>query len=340
MNVKFSIITPVYNVEKYLDECIQSVLAQTYTNYELILVNDGSKDSSGEICDRYAQKHSQIKVFHKKNQGLVHTRQFGIARANGDYYLFLDSDDYLSPDALQVISDAVLAYECDCVVYGMQRVYEGRVLQKLAEIETSPIVIQDKRELYRKVYFDAAYNSLCRKAFRASFYRGLDFSDVLHIQYAEDLLQSIELLKKVEKVVFLPDILYNYRLNTMSITQTINHEKYSVDFTVRERVLGAINEAQCFTEEDYAEYRAYSIWRLIDELETICSFNVRYSKKKALFIQLAQAPYCREFITRGRFDRNIVGKKVVLYDLFKAKRYMMVIGCAAVFRVLRKMLRN
>ena len=100
-NPVVSVIIPVYNVEKYLEECIDSVLAQTYQNIEIILVDDGSTDSSGLICDRYAEKNTNISVIHQKNSGLSAARNSGLNKANGDYIYFLDSDDYISADAIE-----------------------------------------------------------------------------------------------------------------------------------------------------------------------------------------------------------------------------------------------
>lgn len=167
--LKFSILVPVYQVEKYIDDCIQSVLNQTYTNWELILVDDGTKDNSGIICDRYAEKYPHIHVYHKENRGLIYTRRYAIARATGDYYVFLDSDDMLKPYALQTISDTIQKHHCDCLVYGYERFLNGRI------IETSPQekeqCITDKRTIYRKCCFGGC-GYLWRKAVRASVFRG------------------------------------------------------------------------------------------------------------------------------------------------------------------------
>jgi glycosyltransferase involved in cell wall biosynthesis len=92
----FSIIIPVYKVEKYLDECVQSVLSQSFTDYECILVDDGSPDNCPQICDEYAKKYEQIKIIHKENGGLSDARNVGILQASGEYIVFLDSDDYLA----------------------------------------------------------------------------------------------------------------------------------------------------------------------------------------------------------------------------------------------------
>ena len=97
MNPKLSIIVPVYNVEQYLDKCIKSILNQTFKDFELILVDDGSIDNSGEICDEYAKKDSRVKVIHKKNGGLAAARNTGLIIARGDYVGFVDSDDWIEP---------------------------------------------------------------------------------------------------------------------------------------------------------------------------------------------------------------------------------------------------
>ena len=100
MNPLISLIIPVYNVEKYLAKCMESVLAQTYDNFEAILVDDGSTDSSGKMCDEYAKKDTRVLVFHKENGGLSDARNYGVERAHGELVAFLDSDDFVSNDYL------------------------------------------------------------------------------------------------------------------------------------------------------------------------------------------------------------------------------------------------
>ena len=104
----FSIITPVYNAEKYIEKCIESIQDQTFSNFELLLVNDGSSDNSGELCDSYAVKDSRIQVFHKRNGGVSSARNFALDKAKGKYIIFLDSDDYFTLNALDVCKDILL----------------------------------------------------------------------------------------------------------------------------------------------------------------------------------------------------------------------------------------
>lgn len=124
MNPKISVIIPVYNVEKYLDECVNSVLAQNFQDYEIILVNDGSTDNSGKICDAYAEKYSQIKVVHKENGGLSDARNFGIKNAHGKYLMFLDSDDFWDGNNhLFNISKIIEKDYPDLILYGLTFYY-------------------------------------------------------------------------------------------------------------------------------------------------------------------------------------------------------------------------
>lgn len=122
MNPLISVIVPVYNVEKYLRQCIDSILAQTYKNFELILVDDGSKDKSGEICDEYAKKDPRIRVYHKKNGGASSARNYGLDNAKGEYISFCDSDDYVEPSWLSIFIDGMS--NADMVISSMSFIRE------------------------------------------------------------------------------------------------------------------------------------------------------------------------------------------------------------------------
>ncbi|MBQ6052023.1 MAG: glycosyltransferase family 2 protein [Clostridia bacterium] len=131
----FSIIVPVYNVEKYLKECIESLINQNSENYEILLIDDGSTDQSPTICDNYAAKYDNIRVFHKQNGGLSDARNNGIENAKGDYLIFVDSDDWIADNALSVFSDILSVNPVDVLITRLTEVYPGSVLQKDSEFE-------------------------------------------------------------------------------------------------------------------------------------------------------------------------------------------------------------
>ena len=118
-SVFFSVLIPVYNVEPYLRECLDSVLSQGWEKLELILVDDGSTDQSGAICDEYAKNDPRIQVVHKPNGGLMSARRAALERARGDYFLFADSDDRLLPGVFETLSEAINASGADCLIYGV-----------------------------------------------------------------------------------------------------------------------------------------------------------------------------------------------------------------------------
>lgn len=128
-SIKFSIVVPVYNVKKYLKKCLDSILNQTYNNFELIIVDDGSTDGSESICDEYAKKDDRIKVFHKKNGGLSDARNYGVKHTNGDYLLFVDSDDYIEKLLLDKLNKCLLSAKVDIVRFGLNIVDENYQLK-------------------------------------------------------------------------------------------------------------------------------------------------------------------------------------------------------------------
>lgn len=122
---KISIIVPVYRVEQYLDQSVRSLLDQTYPDLEIILVDDGSPDSCGAMCDRYAAQDARIKVIHKENGGLSSSRAAGIAAATGDYLTFVDGDDWIDPDAFELCVQCIRRDDADCILYGYVKEYPG-----------------------------------------------------------------------------------------------------------------------------------------------------------------------------------------------------------------------
>ena len=304
--IKFSIVVPVYQVEKYVDECIQSVLAQTYSNWELILVDDGTKDRSGEICDCYAAQDGRIHVYHKENGGQLQTRLYGIARATGDYYVFLDSDDTLKYYALQTINENLQKYNCDCLIFGYERFRGNEIVEK--SMYEKGCCLTDKRELYRKCLL-GHYNGLSRKVVRASIfqYGEAEYAPYFHIRLGEDLLHSLEVFKNSKSIVFIDDRLYNYRLNPESVMETATYEEYDhIDYTVWEMVWNFLDEEKVFQEEDMIEYRGRCIWPITADICRISSADISLENKKRLFKEIRISEYYQRLM-EGQYDKKHMG---------------------------------
>lgn len=154
---KLSVIVPVYNSEKYLKKCIDSILNQTYTDFEIILVDDGSGDGSGVICDQYAKKSSKIKVIHKENQGLVAARKTGLENANGEYIGFVDSDDYIGEGMYEALMNDALKYDVDISIGGLVLVNENGNSNKL--LSQFPIGYYGKKDMEENIFSKMLYHS-------------------------------------------------------------------------------------------------------------------------------------------------------------------------------------
>ena len=297
--VRFSVLVPVYNVAPYLSACVDSVLGQSYANFELLLVDDGSTDDSGAICDEYAAKDSRIRVFHKANGGLMSARRYAIARFTGDYCIFLDSDDSIAPNTLELLAKAIAESGADCVIYGFRWSLPAGPQQVLCAPEICGRLFTDKRDVLNILLNDDSYNALWRKCVKASCFDGRDYSRFFSIRRGEDLLQSVEILENARSFFFLPDALYFYRVNLSSITHTICYDGYQANDTVNQEVLSLLSRLNLFREEDYARLRNHWLDNLVPELKRICRFCSDRVNRRAGLQSLRESAYYQSFLSAG-----------------------------------------
>ena len=145
----YSVIVPIYKVEKYLEKCITSILNQSFTDFELILVDDGSPDSCPQICDNFALKDSRIRVIHKKNGGLVSARNIGIQAAKGDYICYVDGDDWIHKDMLsEIYKDSIQKYSPDMIIFGIVKLFANRKEEIFTDIDDG---IYKKEQLIKDI---------------------------------------------------------------------------------------------------------------------------------------------------------------------------------------------
>lgn len=209
---KVSIIVPVYNAEKVLTDCVDSIIKQTYNNWELWLVDDGSKDSSGVLCDEYVKKDDRIRVVHKVNEGVSIARNTGLERANGEYVFFVDSDDYLESETVEKAMKEALKYEADVVMFGF--FYHCKETGEITQNQIDKLFVGDKMEfvsdLFRETFGKELLNPPWNKFVKKSF---LDLNDIKFISefsICEDMIFTMDILDKAEKIVFLNESLYHY----------------------------------------------------------------------------------------------------------------------------------
>ena len=298
-SVFFSVLIPVYNVEPFVGECLDSILTQGYENLELLVVDDGSTDRSGAICDEYAARDARVHVFHKPNGGLMSARRYAIERARGDYILFVDSDDSLLPRAFETLDRAVRESGADCVIYGARSDAPGGVLHAVNPGPLCGQVLRDRRQVTGIVLSDSTYNALWRKCVRRNCFDGRDFSPWFHISRGEDLLQSTEILENAESFLFLEDELYLYRYNSSSITHSVRFTGYRADFTLDKFVYAWLRRLSLFDETDYARYRDHLLDTLVIEIKRICRGCPDREDRNAALRSIRDAVFYRDFLSKG-----------------------------------------
>lgn len=212
MNQVISVIIPVYNVEKYLDKCVSSVISQTYQRLQIILVDDGSTDKSSEICDSYAMLDDRIQVIHKKNGGLSSARNAGLERATGDYITFLDSDDYISKTCYKEMFDAIQNKKNTIACTCFRRIDEDGYVYSKKEPHDCPS-ISSNIEYLRELLLHIGDVSVCTKLFPRYMLEEKRFNEK---KLNEDLLFMIDLIGNFERVVYTGKVGYFYLIRTNS----------------------------------------------------------------------------------------------------------------------------
>lgn len=251
MNPLISLVIPVYNVEKYLDKCLQSVLAQTYDNYEVILIDDGSTDNSGKMCDEYAEKDNRITVYHKPNGGLSDARNFGVEHCNADLVSFIDSDDYVTEDYLEYLWYLMDKYSADLSVGQYVRVNEGYTDIQLKQVNVSDLCLNTEgalKQLCIGGISTVAWGKLYKKDYviKNQFPLG---------KYYEDIATTYKLIGNSQIIAVGNEKIYYYLQRNMSILHSTINDKHMFGLTAAEEMcdyisnhfsnLSAISHVRC-----------------------------------------------------------------------------------------------
>lgn len=243
MRPKISVIIPIYKAEKYLARCIDSILAQTFSSYEILLIDDGSPDGSGKICDEYAIKDNRIKVFHKKNEGVSATRQFGLETAIGEYVIHTDPDDWIDKCMLEDLYNKASKENADLVIcdYYWDKGNKSKIIkQQVKSLDNNGILAG---------LFGSIHGSVCNKLIKREccLQKGVSFPKGINLY--EDLIFNILLLKKVPKlkIAYLDKAYYHYIQyeNTNSLTRNYTDSTFQTDCYIRDYILELTKGCEC-----------------------------------------------------------------------------------------------
>ena len=300
---KLSVIVPVYNTEKYLRECVDSILAQTFEDFELILVNDGSTDGSGAICEEYAAKDPRIQVIHQKNGGITVARKSGVRVAQGEYVTFVDSDDWIEREMYATMLDFGKEAAPDVVICGMlMETSKGIVPRK--EIIKAGFYDKNRmqKELYPIMLFDfvhcmpAINPSLCNKLFKRQLLSNIIERVNDTITYGEDALCTYSGLLDADEIYITNRYLYHYRHHAESVCNTYSCSLLEKFFLLIEQLKSQFQQQdQSMMHQLYGYAARHSLECIRSEL--LYNNGVSYREKRSVIVDFLSIPLISKSIS-------------------------------------------
>lgn len=327
MSDLISIIIPVYNVEQYLERCVKSVINQTYKDLQIILVDDGAKDSSGQMCDELAKLDNRIEVIHKENGGLSDARNHGMRIAKGKYIGFVDSDDYIAEDMFETLYRVITENESDISIVSFYEMYNDKLI---GVRDSGKLEIMNKQEAIKELLIDTKIQSYAwNKLFKKELFDGLEFPTGKNF---EDIATTLLLFEKCDKVALLEEPKYYYLRRDNSIIGVRNTKTYT-DY------LEVIYDKYMYLKDKYPEIEMYNAYNFIINMiwvytiivtfgldDVYKEFEKRYELFKELVEKYNEIPnmldnYNKAVLYMLLLDKDISkGAVKELYKSFKEKR--------------------
>lgn len=283
-----SVIVPVYNVEKFIDECITSIVNQKYKNLEIILVNDGSTDDSYEICNKWSKKDSRITIINKENGGLSSARNAGLDAANGDYIAFVDSDDYIDPHMLEDMRVIFNSNPVSAVICPLETFVDGTTTKKLfLPLEQEGLITS--KQYIKYILQHRADNAVCNKLYKKADIQNLRFkSGIIN----EDIIFNVDFFLNIDSVFSIKKPYYKYRLRPGSITQQANPKLFDFiknSLSIKETIQNR------YGHEFDKEINGY----IYHEISNFISTIEKYSAHEQFTNEII---FCLDFLKQNRMD--------------------------------------
>lgn len=331
-----SIIVPVYNVERYINRCIDSLISQTLYNIEIILVDDESPDNCANICDEYAKKDSRIKVIHKKNGGLGFARNSGLEIARGKYVAFVDSDDFVDINMYKILYKTAIENKLDTVLSGYNKVQGEYVLKKFPGTDCI-LSFRGKNDTFSLLIDMIGTEPNEKKDFKfeMSVWRGLYLREILEkytIRFpserefiSEDIIFHIKYFSHASSVDVLPNCFYNYSVNPNSLTMIYNPQRFEKNKTLYLEVKRLLKEIYGYTESAKVDRMFLSrvratIYQAVNNIS-----QVGYSEVKKNIIAIRR-DIIFEKVLAGYYINKMPFKKKLFFLLLKYKQIGMVVA--------------
>lgn len=318
-----SIIVPIYNVEKYLNKCIESIVNQTYENIEIILIDDGSNDNSGIICDEYAKKDNRIIVVHKENGGVSSARNKGLKIAKGEWISFVDADDWIEQIFCQTLLNKVTQEQADIALCGYNRITDSRI-EKI-NANNQEVFLNSNEYLVKSLNPQTGFGFCHMKLIKKEVLKSISFNE--RIEVGEDALFNIQLSTYIKKAVFLKQPLYNYRINNQSVVKRYDENyanKYLKSMKIIEEYIwqeyNEENEENIEIKQNYYNFVAYHIMLIIVNYCYHPDNKMCNAQRKNMLKEVINNDLFIIGLKKSNYNNISLTRKITLYTL-KHKLY-------------------
>ena len=322
---KVSIIVPVYDVEKYLKRCVKSILKQTYSNLQIILVDDGSPDSSPGMCDDYAKQDNRVEVIHKVNGGLGYARNTGLEMVKGDYIVFIDSDDFVPHNYVEYLVDSIEQNGVDACISGYNKVdYAEKILYQ-TRYNKQLFLGNVKEEFLPRLFgslpnnHDSIHPSVCGIIFKSEciLANNIRFKSEREV-VSEDLVFEIELFSKMNSVQVMDDALYNYCNNENTLSQSFSLTKLKKQEELYEYIKKYIKENNIDREVLVRFQKLFMIY-IKEDIRIVLNMYISRKEKNALIRKILEAPTVLNILKEYPIKSMAMSKRIFM-NLVKAKK--------------------
>lgn len=304
---KVSIIIPVYNAEKTICQMLDCLLAQSLSDFEILIVNDGSTDKTQQIIESYVPKDTRIKVFHKQNEGVAMARQIGMDKAQGEYCIHADADDWVEPTMLEDLYNKAKRNDADVVI--ADYFVNSKECERICRQQPSSLTPQD---VLQDMFNNNIFGSLWHKLVRTELYRKYNVKFFAGINHCEDLLIWVQLLQHQEiKVSYLPKAYYHYVANEASITRHFTRDTYDMRLRFQEKLTMLLYKPELDYLKEKAAFSIFTEGFIYDVLtkEEIGNGLKRYKKQ----IRQLKSLKWRVGFTMLKYDKPGIAHKLIHY---------------------------
>lgn len=313
----FSIIIPIYNSEKYVEACLESITNQTFSDFEVVLVNDGSTDASRDICSEFCRRDSRFQIYDKNNGGQFSARKMGIEHAKGKYIVPVDSDDLIRTDALQLLYDFLNKKSVDILIFcGSKDINYEKAIYSLKYNNGEVFSEEKKKELYSYILSKNSLNSFCMKAYNRALLQSVawDEETIAKLRNGEDMMQLLPVLTKADSVGYSKEILYYYRPNQNSASHRYNPNVYESRKIIYDELLKYSKEWGLYNNVTINALRIRTLRNIVSIIKEL-KYEDKHIRKKELS-KISRDDWGKSIYERANVCDLRLSERVILFFLY------------------------